>query len=229
MKEVRIGQVFVEVEHLDKPAPADQVQRPEFPEFLSRWAEGGPRFRTEIWVNRDGEETRSILASRPLWEWTVPVGEQEPVNAEDLMDLFRACGGQTIAFRFANPITSTITLEPIGWGDGTTRTFQVTKRFRGGGRWIDISLKNLERGSVSVYLCDQANGSTPLAEEGTDYVVDYDRGKIIFTAAPEDECSILVTARFLQLARFAREDMMADINTSDVYSVGSIEVMEVAS
>lgn len=229
MKDVRIGQVIVEVEYLDRPAPVESVQRPEFPELLSRWAEGGPRFRTEIWVNRDGEETRAILASRPMWEWTVPIGEQEPVDAEDLMTLFRAVGGQVTAFSFRNPISYQMALEPIGWGDGSTRTFQAKRTYRAGGRTIEINITNLERGSVAVYLCDQANGATPLAAEGIDYVVDYDLGRVTFLTAPEDECSILLTANFWIPARFSREDVMADIETSDVYAVGSIEVQEVRS
>ena len=228
MKELRVGQVFVEVEYSDRITTTETVQKPEFPELLSRWAEGGPRFRTEIWVNRAGEETRAILASRPLWEWTVPIGEQEPVTADEVTDLFRACWGQTHAFKFRNPIDYELEREVIGWGDDITTVFTVQKRWRAGGRTIDIPIKSLECGSVTVYICNQWRGSSPAATEGTDYVVDYDNGVVTLTDPLPAGASLLISGRYYMQARFSREDVMATVETADVYAIGSVEVQEVA-
>jgi hypothetical protein len=59
-------------------------------------------------------------------------------------------------------------------------------------------------------------------------VVDYDNGVVTLTDPLPAGASLLISGRYYMQARFSREDVMATVETTDVYAIGSVEVQEVA-
>ena len=162
-----------------------------------------PTFSTEIQESLAGREVRLQNFQNPVWEFTLTYDyllndprtrdENEQTPLETLVGFFLARGGQFDDF-LLNESDLTGRLEdsvysgqPIGTGDGATKSFQIVRNIGG---FLE-AVQNPMNQVATVYL----NGVSKA--QGTDYTVA--NGVVTFTVAPG--LGINVTADFIMLQR----------------------------
>jgi uncharacterized protein (TIGR02217 family) len=162
-----------------------------------------PTFATEIQQSLAGREVRIQNFQNPIWEITLSYeyllndpkfrDENEQTPLETLVGFFLARGGQFDDF-LLNESDLTGRLEdsvysgqPIGTGDGATKSFQIVRNIGG---FLE-AVQNPMNQAATVYL----NGVAKV--QGTDYTIA--NGVVTFSAAPASAAS--VTADFVALQR----------------------------
>jgi|SRR5438270_13333034 len=162
-----------------------------------------PTFSTEIQESLAGREVRIQNFQNPIWEFTLSYeyllndprfrDENEQTPLETLAGFFLARGGQFDDF-LLNESDLTGRLEdsiysgqPIGTGDGTTKSFPLVRNFGG---FLE-AVQNPMNQTASVYL------SGSIKTQGADYTIA--NGIVTFTIAPAAATSI--TADFVMLHR----------------------------
>jgi uncharacterized protein (TIGR02217 family) len=162
-----------------------------------------PTFSTEIQESLAGREVRIQNFQNPIWEFTLTYeyllndpkfrDENEQTPLEALIGFFLARGGQFDDF-LLNESDLTGRLEdsiysgqPIGIGDGTTKSFQIIRNIGG---FLE-AVQNPMNQIATVYL----NGVSKV--QGTDYTIA--NGVVTFTLAPA--AGVSITADFIMLHR----------------------------
>jgi uncharacterized protein (TIGR02217 family) len=162
-----------------------------------------PTFSTEIQESLAGREVRVQNFQNPIWEFTLTYeyllndpkfrDENEQTPLEALVGFFLARGGQFDDFLLnESDLTgrledSVYTGQPIGIGDGTTRTFQIVRNIGG---FLE-AVQNPMNQTATVYL----NGAAKV--QGSDYTIS--NGAVTFTLAPA--AGVNITADFIMLQR----------------------------
>jgi uncharacterized protein (TIGR02217 family) len=162
-----------------------------------------PTFSTEIQESLAGREVRLQNFQNPIWEYTLSYeyllndprtrDENEQTSLETLIGFFLARGGQFDDF-LLNESDLTGRLEdsvysgqPIGTGDGATKSFQIVRNIGG---FLE-AVQNPMNQIATIYL----NGS--IKTQGTDFTIA--NGVVTFTIAPSP--GFVVTADFIMLQR----------------------------
>jgi len=162
-----------------------------------------PTFSTEIQESLAGREVRVQNFQNPIWEFTLTYeyllndpkfrDENEQTPLEALVGFFLARGGQFDDFLLnESDLTgrledSVYTGQPIGTGDGTTRTFQIVRNIGG---FLE-AVQNPMNQTATVYL----NGAAKV--QGSDYTIS--NGAVTFTLAPA--AGVNISADFIMLHR----------------------------
>jgi len=162
-----------------------------------------PTFSTEIQSSLAGREVRVQNFQNPIWEFTLVYeyllndprsrDENEQTPLEALVGFFLARGGRFDDFLFnESDVTgrledSVYTGQPIGTGDGATKSFQITRNIGG---FLE-AVQNPMNQTATVYV----DGSTMVP--GTDYSIA--NGVVTFVAAPI--AGKKITADFIMLHR----------------------------
>lgn len=166
-----------------------------------------PTFSTEIQSSLAGREVRVQNFQNPIWEFTLAYeyllndprsrDENEQTPLETLVGFFLARGGQFDDF-LLNESDLTQRLEdsvysgqPIGTGDGVTKTFQLVRNFGG---FLE-TCQNPANQNATVYV----SGRAPQVQ-GTDYTIS--NGIVTFTVAPANGAAINADFTFLHRVRF---------------------------
>ncbi len=162
-----------------------------------------PTFSTEVQESLAGREVRIQNFQNPIWEFTLTYeyllndpkfrDENEQTPLEALVGFFLARGGQFDDF-LLNESDLTGRLEdsvysgqPIGIGDGTSKSFQIVRNIGG---FLE-AVQNPMNQTAVVYL----NGISKV--QGTDYTIA--NGVVTFTSAPA--AGVSITADFIMLHR----------------------------
>jgi len=162
-----------------------------------------PTFSTEIQESLAGREVRIQNFQNPLWEFTLTYeyllndprfrDENEQTPLETLVGFFLARGGQFDDF-LLNESDLTGRLEdsvysgqPIGVGDGNTKSFQIVRNIGG---FLE-AVQNPMNQTASISL----NGVSKV--QGADYTIS--NGIVTFTSAPS--AGVNITADFIMLYR----------------------------
>ena len=165
-----------------------------------------PTFSTEIQESLAGREVRIQNFQNPVWEFTLTYDyllndprardENEQTPLEALVGFYLARGGQFDDF-LLNESDLTGRLEdsvysgqPIGTGDGTTRTFQIVRNIGG---FLE-AVQNPMNQTATIYL----NGVSKV--QGADFTIA--NGLVTFTSAPAPGASITADFIMLQRVRF---------------------------
>ena len=165
-----------------------------------------PTFSTEIQESLAGREVRLQNFQNPIWEFTLKYeylqndpklrDENAQTPLETLVGFFLARGGQFDDF-LLNESDLTGRLEdsvysgqPIGTGDGVTRTFQMVRNIGG---FLE-AVQNPMNQAATVYVSGR---TPPLQVQGTDYTIA--NGVVTFTVAPS--VGVSITADFIMLQR----------------------------
>jgi len=168
-----------------------------------------PTFSTEIQSSLAGREVRLQNFQNPIWEFTLAYeyllndprsrDENEQTPLETLVGFFLARGGQFDDFLLnESDLTqrledSVFTGQPIGTGDGVTRTFQLVRNFGG---FLE-ACQNPANQAATIYVSGR---TPPLQIQGTDYTIAL--GLVTFTAAPANGAAITADFTFLHRVRF---------------------------
>jgi uncharacterized protein (TIGR02217 family) len=165
-----------------------------------------PTFSTEIQESIAGREVRLQNFQNPIWEYTLSYeyllndprfrDENEQTPLEAVVGFFLARGGQFDDF-LLNESDLTGRLEdsvysgqPIGTGDGATKSFQIVRNVGG---FLE-AVQNPMNQTATVYL------SGSIKAQGTDYTIA--NGVVTFISAPSVGASITADFVMLQRVRF---------------------------
>ena len=168
-----------------------------------------PTFATEIQSSLAGREVRVQNFQNPIWEFTLAYeyllndprsrDENEQTPLETLIGFFLARGGQFDDFLLnESDLTgrledSVFSGQPIGTGDGVTKTFQLVRNFGG---FLE-ACQNPANQAATIYVSGR---TPPLQVQGTDYTIAL--GLVTFTAAPANGAAITADFTFLHRVRF---------------------------
>lgn len=177
-----------------------------------------PRFSTAITTSDGGGSDRNRHWQHPLRTFRLPKAVREHEQLEALKDHWLVMGGPEMLWPFTDPldfasvrlqlpnVSPEITLadQIIGVGDGITRSFQITKTYRVGGRTYarPIYLPHDDT------LLPGIAGYAPEAVPGDPFTwtVTREGGVITFDHAPAEGASITAGYYFDVAVRFQRDD-----------------------
>lgn len=162
-----------------------------------------PTFSTEIQESLTGREVRVQNFQNPIWEFTLTYeyllndprsrDENEQTPLETLVDFFLARGGQFDDFLLnESDLTgrledSVYTGQPMGLGDGVTKSFQLVRNLGG---FLE-AVQNPTNQTATIYV----NGIAK--SQGPDFSIA--NGLVTFNSAPAATANI--TADFVMLHR----------------------------
>jgi uncharacterized protein (TIGR02217 family) len=201
-----------------------------FPLKLARGAVGGPERVTEIFELGDGCEARNSAFSGSRRRWEVGSAIRSLDELAQITAFFEARRGRLYAFRFRDPAdykssspASAITAldQVIGIGDGTTKSFQLTKTYGDtAGIYVRIITKPV-LGSVRI-----TKAGVELATSG--FVVDAATGVVTLTQAPPTGVEIRAGFSFDTPARFDSDRLDVALDAFDAGRVVTLALVEVA-
>lgn len=90
---------------------------------------GGPRFKTDIIVGRNGQEVRNALWQDALWVFNAAFTVRKYEDIETLNEFFLNCYGKEKSFLVKDFQDYDIPRTNIGTGTGVATTFQLVKKY----------------------------------------------------------------------------------------------------
>ena len=195
-----------------------------FPMTLALGAKGGPEWRTDVVQLASGWDVRNSEWSRGKRRWEVGSAITDLADLQSLMGFFEARSGPVHGFRFRDPLdhSSAAPGVPIscndqllGYGDGATTEFALTKTVSGFARKI----RKPAPGTVQVGVDGTA------IESG--WSVDTLTGLITFDTAPAANSAITAGFLFDQPVRFETEHLEAAIEVFGAGRVLSVSLIEI--
>jgi len=178
---------------------------------------------TEIVTSVGGFEVRNIATAQSIFEYDISItpGDFDDATIEAVHALYKVCRGKTYGFRFRDwdPKNRVLDAEPIGTGDGSQTTFQITKSWTLDGQTHSRKVTRPVAG-LQVF---KAGVPQTIA---THYTIDLDTGIITFLSAPGAGQAITVTGEFDIPVRFA-SDLQATGLASFIEHYDSITLREI--
>ena len=122
-----------------------------FPPDISYGAVGGPGWSTSIVTTVSGHERRNANWSQARGRWNVAHGLKRREQVAELIAFFRARMGRAYGFRFKDWTDYQALAQTLGTGDGSTRTFQLVKRYASGGEVVTRTIAKPVAGTAKLY------------------------------------------------------------------------------
>lgn len=191
------------------------VRAIEFPLELSGLV-SNPSFNTDVIVGANGREVRNANWQDGLWKFNAALGIKSRADAYLLYTFFLNVRGRETSFLltdkndFAIPQSGS-TAQNIGTGDGSTLTFQITKKYVdsiGTTYTRDITRPSTTTSDLAVYV----NGT--LKTHTTHYTYSTTTGIITFTggnAPPNGHAVTITLAKFYVPVRFDIDELPLDM------------------
>jgi len=148
-----------------------------FPKDIAYGARGGPEFNTTVLELASGYEKRNQNWSKARARYNVTYGIRNPDQMTRLLNFFYARRGRAFSFPYFDHKDHMIKNQAIGVGDGSTRTFQIFKRYESGGFYYDRLITKL----IPNTLKSVAVGG--VVRNPNTYTVDPLTGTITFTGS----------------------------------------------
>lgn len=203
-----------------------------FPLSVSFGATGGPERQNEIVRLQSGRERRNQRHAFSRRRFDAGTGVRSLADLEAVLEFFEARRGSLTAFRFRDPVdwkscalsaTPTAQDQPIGTGDGSNRTFLLTKTYGAGPDAYVRPIAKPAAGTVRIAVSGVENPPG-------DYAADPATGTITFAAAATPPAGAAVTAgyEFDVMARFDADSLsinLASFNAGQIPHIPLIEVM----
>ncbi|HRQ82533.1 MAG TPA: DUF2460 domain-containing protein [Azospirillaceae bacterium] len=189
----------------------------QFPSDVSRGASGGPGYSTTVVVTVSGHEKRNVNWAQARGKWNVAHGLKTRDQVAGLIAFFRARKGKAYGFRFKDWTDYQGAGQPLGVGDGATKSFQLTKIYASGGVVEARVIAKPVAGTVVVYK----NG---VAAAG--WTVDAAVGVVTFAVAPVSGAVLTADFEFDVPARFDTDQMDITAETYDLARWAQIPVVE---
>lgn len=191
----------------------------QFPPDISYGASGGPGYSTTVVTTVSGYERRNANWADARGKWNVAHGLKKREQVAELIAFFRARKGRAYGFRFKDWTDYQAFAQGIGVGDGTTKTFQLIKRYASGGEIETRVITKPVAGTVKVYR----DG----VEAASGWTVNTATGLVTFTTAPASGVQVTADFEFDVPARFDSDQMDITIETYQLGSWGQIPVVEI--
>ena len=158
-----------------------------------------PLWSTQIAEATSGRERRRQVWSYPRWSFEVSFEFlRDNVTQDELNKIrvfFNNTAGRYSEFGYLDPYDNAVTTMPFGTGDGTTKSFQITRTTTAGGISFTEPLFAFV-GTPTIYK----NGVSTTA-------FTISNGMVTFTTAPAAGVALTWTGQFMFLCRFDSDEM----------------------
>lgn len=201
-----------------------------FPANLSFGSVGGPERRTEIVTLSNGFEERNTPWAHSRRHYDAGVGLRSLDDVEALLAFFEARQGQLHGFRWKDwadfkscAASGQVDYEdqPIGTGDGVTRSFQLVKTYASGGVSYLRPITKPVAGTVKVGLQGDHQA------EAVHFSVDLTTGVITFVEAPPEGARVTAGFEFDVPVRFDTDRIQVSVASFQAGDVPQVPVVEV--
>lgn len=194
------------------------------PEKYALQAVATDDWQAEIVVALNRRESRNLPSENPRLEWDLSVSAKTSAEREELRAWFMAMNGPIHSFAFRDPGDHCASRGQIGVGDGTTKTFQLTKAYAVGSATYIRPITRPIVASVGVWV----NG----IEQSSGWSAGRTTGGVTFTVAPagsaiiEAACEFDVPVRFLQ-SRLSWRRVDRNPSRGDLWMCDAMNLIEV--
>jgi uncharacterized protein (TIGR02217 family) len=199
----------------------------QFPSDISYGATGGPTYSTDVVTMFSGHEQRNSNWKNARGKYNIATGVKTEDQWHALISFFRSCKGKASGFRFKDWGDYKVKNQQIGIGDGETTEFQLVKFYTSGATIVTRIINKPVVGTVKIYLNGQRIGHHNLRGATDDYSVDYAKGIITFTEAPEMNVIITADFEFDVPVRFDTDELQLSIDSFNSGSWSGINLIEV--
>jgi uncharacterized protein (TIGR02217 family) len=203
------------------------IETPRFPDNISYGSLGGPKYSTTLVIVDSGWEYANINWDNARHEFNVAMGVRSMSELSELIKFFHICRGRAHSFRYKNWLdyktcnvedTTTNYDQIFGVGDGTTKTFQLKKRYELYGLDTLVVEKDIKKPvgntiSVSIDFSQKI--------ENTHFTVDYTTGIVSFITAPTAGQVLRWGGEFDLPCRFDIDELQISL---DFYEHGSANI-----
>ncbi len=199
-----------------------------FPDDISRGARGGPERRTQIIELASGDEERNASWANSRRRYDVAYGIRRADDLAAVVAFFEARNGRLYGFRFKDWADYKSCLpsqvpgasdQQIGTGNGSTRTFQLVKRYSSGAQSWTRTITKPVAGSVKIALAGTPAPSGWSADSAT--------GLVTFSTAPTAGVTITAGFEFDVPVRFDTDTLDITLDLERLGSITSIPLVEI--
>ena len=142
-----------------------------FPDNISRGARGGPERRTQVVELASGDEERNASWANSRRRYDVAYGIRRADDLAAVVAFFEARNGRLYGFRYKDwadyksslpSLAISPTDQQIGTGNGSLKTFQLTKRYTSGAQSWTRTIAKPVAGTIMIALglVEQMSGWT---------------------------------------------------------------------
>lgn len=189
---------------------------------------GGPEFKTRIVaLKKNGRNRRNADWDQARHRFTLPFEHLDNGKYRAIKRMHMVCRGQLHTFLFRDELDYEASNEQFGVGDGSTKTFQLSKVSEEDG--VEYS-----RQVFALYKPDPDNpgealeAAPTITVDGTPttaFTVDADTGQVTFDSAPAEGAVLRWSGEFSLWVRFA-QDWLPFSFEFDEGTYGSIDLVE---
>ncbi|MEM9579978.1 MAG: DUF2460 domain-containing protein [Pseudomonadota bacterium] len=207
-----------------------QFHEVRFPASLSFGSLGGPERRTDIVTLSNGFEERNTPWAHSRRRYDAGMGMRSLDELEEVLHFFEARHGQMFAFRWKDwaDYKSSAPSEDvsdqdqvIGYGDGETTVFGLTKTYQSGDQSYARRIVKPVSGTVAVSIAGDPQ------QLDVHYALDLTQGTITFDRAPDAGREVLAGFEFDVPVRFDTDRIHTSVASFQAGEVPSIPVVEV--
>ena len=179
--------------------------------------EGGPEFSTRVVTMANGFERRNGDWAEARRRYTLPFLNLSRDRYVPILQMFYVARGKLHCFRYRDPLDYEADNELIGFGNGTTDLFQLSKLSTIDGFSYQRNVYAIPTGDTIVV---EINGSPTTA-----FTLDYERGLILFDSPPALNAEIRWSGIFDVWVRFDQDYLPFTIDNPDAHN-GQVVLIE---
>ena len=199
----------------------------QFPTDISYGATGGPSYSTDVVTMFSGHEQRNSNWKNARAKYNISTGVKTEEQWKALISFFRACKGKAIGFRFKDWSDYQGKNQQLGIGNGTRTAFQLVKTYTSGNAVVAREINKPVIGTVRLYKNGQRIDHHNLRGATEDYSIDYTKGVVSFTEAPESGVIITADFEFDVPVRFDTDELQLSIDSFNSGSWSGINLIEI--
>ncbi len=203
-----------------------------FPTDIALGAKGGPERRTDVVTLRSGGEQRNAIWADARRKYQAGYGVRSFAQLEAVLAFFEAQRGRLYGFRWkdrfdyrscASPNSPAASDQPLGTGDGTTATWQLTKTYGGAITPYVRPIRKPVAGTVTVAV----NGAP--GAPGTAFTLDSTTGLLTFLPGHVPAAGAVITAGFDfdVPVRFDTDYLEIDLSHFEAGQIPNIPIVEI--
>jgi uncharacterized protein (TIGR02217 family) len=194
-----------------------------FPTSIAFHSTGGPERRTEIVTLGSGFEERNGVWAHSRRRYDVGTGVKTLADLHAVIAFFEARNGRLYGFRFkdfADFRSGAVTPfdQSLAVGDGTTKSFQLTKTYPSGPASWTRMIKKPVAGSVRLAVA---------GVEQSAFALNSETGLITFDAAPGAGAAITAGFEFDVPVRFDTDSLSINLAHFEAGEIPSIPLVEI--
>jgi len=199
-----------------------------FPDNISRGARGGPERRTQVVELASGDEERNASWANSRRRYDVAYGIRRADDLASVVAFFEARNGRLYGFRYKDwadyksslpSLAISPTDQQIGTGNGSLKTFQLSKRYTSGAQSWTRTIAKPVAGTIMIAL--------GLVEQMSGWTLDATTGIVTFTTAPSIGVIIRAGFEFDVPVRFDTDMLDVTLDIERLGSITSIPLLEI--